>query len=112
MIVDYQEHLLETDPEGYVVDPEVWDEAAAKQLAAQEGIELSDEHWQVLGFMRRYYDEHQIAADARYVIKFMAEEMGLGRQARNHLFQLFPYGYVQQACKIAGMKRPRGWSTG
>jgi len=30
----------------------------------------------------------------------------------NDLFVLFPYGYVKQACKIAGMRRPRAWSTG
>jgi len=112
MILDSSERQLETDVEGYLVNPEAWDETAAKQLAAVEGVTLSDEHWQVLGFMRRFYDEHQVAADARFVIKFMADEMKLGRQARNYLFKLFPYGYVQQACKIAGMKRPRAWSTG
>lgn len=103
---------LSTDDEGYLIDPDTWDGLAAETLAREEGIELNDEHWQVIGFMRRYYDEHRVAADARFVIKFMAEEMGLGRKARNYLFKLFPYGYVQQACKIAGMKRPRGWSTG
>ena len=103
---------VETDAEGYLVNPEDWDEAVATQLAASENLDLQDEHWQVLRFMRDYYEAHQVAADARFSIKFMAEEMGYGPEARNHLFQLFPYGYVQQACKIAGMKRPRGWSTG
>lgn len=112
MIVDNSERQLETDAEGYLVDPNVWDETAAKQLAAGEGVTLSESHWQVIGFMRRYYEQHQVAADARFVIKFMADEMDMGRQARNNLFKLFPYGYVQQACKIAGMKRPRAWSTG
>lgn len=112
MITDKSGLKLDTDMEGYLFDPDSWDEEVARQLAQQEGLELSDEHWAVLDFMRRFYDEHQIAADARFVIKFMAEEMGLGRKARNHLFKLFPYGYVQQACKIAGMKKPRAWSTG
>jgi len=103
---------VETDTEGYLIHPDEWDAAIAEQLAESEGLTLGDEHWQVLQFMRDYYDSHQVAADARFTIKFMAEGMGLGRQARNHLFKLFPYGYVQQACKIAGMKRPRGWSTG
>jgi tRNA 2-thiouridine synthesizing protein E len=103
---------IETDAEGYLINPEEWDECVAEQLAASEGVTLSEEHRQVLRFMRDYYDSHQVAADARFTIKFMAEEMGYGRQARNYLFRLFPYGYVQQACKIAGMKRPRGWSTG
>jgi len=112
MIVDNEGHQLQIDSEGYLVDPDSWDKVVAEQLAAGEQVELEKEHWQVIDFMRRYYEDHQVAADARFVIKFMAEEMGLGRQARNHLFKLFPYGYVQQACKIAGMKRPRGWSTG
>ena len=103
---------VETDAEGYLLNPEDWDESIATQLASGENLSLQDEHWQVLRFMRDYYEAHQVAADARFTIKFMAEQMGHGRAARNHLFQLFPYGYVQQACKIAGMKRPRGWSTG
>ena len=35
-----------------------------------------------------------------------------GSDAQKKLFELFPYGYVKQACKIAGMRRPRAWSTG
>lgn len=112
MTTESVERKLQIDGEGYLVDPDSWDDEVALQLARQENVELSRDHWRVLGFMRCYYEDHQIAADARFVIKFMAEEMALGRGARNYLFQLFPYGYVQQACKIAGMKRPRGWSTG
>ena len=36
----------------------------------------------------------------------------MGKDAHKKLFELFPYGYVKQACKIAGMRRPRAWSTG
>lgn len=112
MVLDTAGTELAIDNEGYLIEPDDWDESAARQLAASEGLELSPEHWAVLRYMRQFYDEHHVAADARFVIKYMAEEMALGRQARNYLFKLFPYGYVQQACKIAGMKRPRGWSTG
>lgn len=62
--------------------------------------------------MRKFYDEFQIAADARFVIKLLADGLGDGRKASSRLIGLFPYGYVKQACKIAGMKRPRAWSTG
>lgn len=112
MNIAIADRSVETDAEGYLVNPDDWDESIAEQLAASEGVTLSEEHWQVLRFMRDYFDAHQVAADARFTIKFLAEEMGYGKRARNYLFQLFPYGYVQQACKIAGMKRPRGWSTG
>lgn len=104
--------MLNLGEEGYLNDPSEWNKDIARMLAEDEEIELSDEHWKVLAFMREYYAEHGIAADARFVIKFLANDLGYGDQARARLFQLFPYGYVKQACKIAGMKRPRAWSTG
>lgn len=101
--------LPRTDAEGYLIDPSDWTDEIAVELARREDIHLTDEHWSALTFMRRYLDEHQVAPDARHVMKHLSQTHGADR---NRLFELFPYGYVQQACKIAGMKRPRAWSTG
>jgi tRNA 2-thiouridine synthesizing protein E len=100
------------DEEGYLVDPADWNDSVAEALARKEGIELTEAHWTVLRFMRKYYEEHHIAPDARHVMKHLAEYRGPEHAERNDLFRLFPYGYVKQACKIAGMRRPRAWSTG
>jgi len=102
--------LPKKDDEGYLIDPQDWNEEVAKQLAIQENIQLTEDHWDAIRFMREYYADHQIAPDVRHVTKHLAER--LGPDSRNAVFELFPYGYVKQACKIAGMKRPRGWSTG
>ncbi len=102
--------MPERDAEGYLIEPADWNEEVAAVLAQDESIRLTDDHWDAIRFMREYYEEHQIAADARYVIKHLSERFG--RDAQKKLFELFPYGYVKQACKIAGMKRPRAWSTG
>lgn len=99
-----------TDEEGYLFEPLDWNEDLAKQFALLEGIQLTEDHWDALRFMREYYTDHQIAPDVRHVMKHL--EKRLGADSRNAIFELFPYGYVKQACKIAGMKRPRGWSTG
>lgn len=98
------------DAEGYLVEPGDWNEELAQEFARQENIRLTDDHWDVVRFMREFYEEHQVAPDARYTIKHLSSR--LGKDARNKLFELFPYGYVKQACKISGMKRPRNWSTG
>jgi tRNA 2-thiouridine synthesizing protein E len=98
------------DAEGYLIEPSLWNEDVARVLADREGIELTEEHWDVIRFMRRYFEEHQVAPDARFVMKDIMER--LGPEARNRLFELFPYGYPGPACRIAGMKRPRKWSTG
>ena len=103
---------MRVDEEGYLVDPADWNEQVAEALARQENIVLSEAHWAVIRFMREYYEQRQIAPDARHVMKHLAELKGAGKAGRNDLFLLFPYGYVKQACKIAGMRRPRAWSTG
>ena len=103
---------LALDDEGYLVDPADWNEQLAEVLALREQVVLTGEHWTVIRFMREYYESHQIAPDARHVMKHLAEVKGAQASDRNDLFQLFPYGYVKQACKIAGMRRPRAWSTG
>jgi len=100
------------DDEGYLIDPADWTEDVAEELARQERIMLSEGHWAVIRFMREYYEQRQIVPDARHVIKFLAGYRGGSSEGRNDLFRLFPYGYVKQACRIAGMRRPRSWSTG
>ena len=102
--------LPETDAEGYLIEPQDWTEDVATELARLENIQLTEDHWDALRFMREYYAEHQIAPDVRHVMKHLATKHGAA--SRNMIFELFPYGYVKQTCKIAGMKRPRAWSTG
>jgi TusE/DsrC/DsvC family sulfur relay protein len=97
------------DEDGYLLDPDAWNEEIAAALAAREEIELTPAHWDVIRFMRAFYEERRIAPDARYVLKYLAHSRGADR---NELFRLFPYGYPKQACKIAGMMKPRVWSTG
>ena len=101
------------DVEGYLIHPHDWDENIAIELAREEGIELNDTYWATLNFMQDYYREHNIAPDVRHLISHLATENQCSkREAKKLVFDLFPYGYVKQACKIAGMKKPRAWSTG
>ena len=107
------ETQLAFDAEGYLVDPEYWNESVARMLAAEEGIELGANYWPVLHFMHAYWSRHRVAPDVRHVVDYLVTEQGFDKKtAKRHLFKLFPYGYVRQACKIAGMQRPRAWSTG
>lgn len=97
------------DGEGYLLEPSEWTEDWARSAAEALNIDLTPDHWAAIRFMRAYYDEHGAPADARFVMRHLTETR---RAARNRLFELFPYGYPGQACKIAGMRRPRIWSTG
>ena len=112
-ILEVGDRHIERDEAGYLIDPGQWDMDVASVLAEEENISLTDEHREILIFMRDYFEEHAIAADARFAFAFLAKNTGLPiRLARTRFFELFPYGYVAQACKIAGMRQPKAWSTG
>jgi tRNA 2-thiouridine synthesizing protein E len=104
---------IELDPEGYLINPEDWNHDVANELANSENIKLEDDYWTVFDFMRKSYDENGVAPDVRHTTKQMVVDFGIDKKAaKAKLFTMFPYGYVKQACKISGMRRPRGWSTG
>lgn len=104
---------LSRDSEGYLLDPSQWNETVATAVAQETGLELTDDHWNVLQFMREYLTTEGIAPDVRHVVEFLVGQGKLDKKhAKEHLFKLFPYGYMQQACKVAGFQRPRAWSTG
>ena len=85
----------------------------ALELAREEGLDLNEEHWITINFMREYQAGHGITPDIRHVAKHLSRHLGCDKKvAKKRIFELFPYGYVKQACKIAGMMRPRAWSTG
>ncbi len=107
------ERDIELDEEGYLIHPEDWDHDVALELANSENIELNDDYWTVFNFMRNFYDDNGVAPDVRHTTKQMVNDFGVDKKvAKTKLFTMFPYGYVKQACKISGMRRPRGWSTG
>ncbi len=101
------------DEEGYLVNPDDWTPETAEALAREEGLALTEEHWIVLAFVRRYFTERGITPDVRHAAKHLADHLQSDKKAgKARLFELFPFGYVKQTCKIAGMRRPRAWSTG
>lgn len=98
-------HLLETDPEGNLFDLEHWSPLVAQQLAKAEGIVLSDEHWEIIIYVRERYRHHGMAGSARELLRKLEEKFCDGR-GRKGLYELFPAGPVSQASRIAGLPLP------
>ena len=101
------------DEFGYLTDPGAWSAEFARHAAETEGLVLTGRHFDMLAFIRDWHDSHGVAPDQRFVLKFLGHGAGLDKAtAKDRLYALFPEGYVKQACKIAGMRQPRAWSTG
>jgi len=107
MALELEGKLYETDEEGFLLDPHDWNEPLARYIAQGEKLELSEERWAVVRYVREHFDSHGQVPEARYVLKELTKHYGKDKGTRKFLYQLFPYGYGQQACKIAGMRKPR-----
>ncbi|MCL4150798.1 UNVERIFIED_CONTAM: hypothetical protein GTU68_063305, partial [Idotea baltica] len=97
---------IERDDEGYLLDPSQWSEQLAKDIALEENIAMDADHWHVVNFVREYYQSNQTVPEARTLLKHLKLTLDENRSTRRYLYSLFPYGYGQQACKIAGMRKP------
>lgn len=94
---------LELNDEGFLVDPDRWDEQIAAALAReQEGlVALSSRHWAVIHYIRDYYREKGMAP----MIRALCQSTGLRLR---EIYDLFPSGPAKGACKVAGLPKPDG----
>jgi TusE/DsrC/DsvC family sulfur relay protein len=96
---------LETDDQGYLLEPDYGD-AVVGVIAASEGIALTDRHWTVIRYLRDEYREHGHTPNFRNLLKGLAELMpGLDSKG---LYDLFPVGPAKQGAKVAGLPQPLG----
>lgn len=98
-----------TDPEGYIQDMDEWSEDFARALAKEEGLELTDEHWEVIWFIRNYYFEHGVQAQVREMIKHFRQVWGPEKGNNHYLHEIFPKGGPQkQGNRLAGIRKTKG----
>jgi TusE/DsrC/DsvC family sulfur relay protein len=108
MTITVGDKTLETDEEGYLVNLADWSEEVANAIAASENVEMGPNHWEVVNFLREYYNEYQIAPAVRVLTKAIGKKLGADKGNSKYLYELFPYGPAKQACKIAGLPKPTG----
>jgi len=98
----------ETDEEGYLANLNEWNEDLATAMAKADGTDLDENHWEVINFLREYYEEYQIAPAVRVLTKAIGKKLGPDKGNSKYLYELFPYGPAKQACKYAGLPKPTG----
>ncbi len=96
------------DEEGYLEDLGDWNEDIAAHMADEDDLELTSEHWDIINFLREYYDEYQIAPAVRVLTKAVGKKFGKEKGNSKYLYALFPYGPGKQACRFAGLPKPTG----
>ncbi|TET80305.1 TusE/DsrC/DsvC family sulfur relay protein [candidate division TA06 bacterium] len=101
-IIEIEGRKFEVDEEGFLRNPEEWNDEVAVLLAKADNIqEMSEEHWAVVKYIRQYYLENQLAPMVRSLCK--ATDLKLRK-----IYELFPLGPAKGACKVAGLPKPDG----
>jgi tRNA 2-thiouridine synthesizing protein E len=106
--IEVEGKSYEVDDDGYLVDWQEWNEGIANHMAKEEGLDLTEEHWEIIKFLRDYFQKYQIAPMIKILTKEIGKTMGKEKGNTKYLYQLYPAGPAKQACKYAGLPKPTG----
>ena len=106
MVLSIDGLKLQTTDDGFLRDAEQWNRRIAEELARTESIELEDAHWEILLFIRNYYQKFKHLPNARMFVTAVRKEFGETKGNSRYLHRLFPQGPLKFACKIAGLPKP------
>ena len=98
--------IIETDPLGYLLDVNQWNQDVDLAIAEKENLQLTEAHWEVIHFVRDFYKEYKTSPAIRMLVKAMAQKLGEDKGNSRYLQRLFPDGPAKQATKLAGLPKP------
>ena len=96
---------IETDPEGYLLNLDQWDQQVAEAIAEQEGISLSENHWEIIHFIRDFYQTYDTTPAVRALVK-RSKKIRFGKRQLQLPVQIILEGPAKQASKLAGLPKP------
>ena len=108
MMLEVNGRHLEIDEEGYLVNTSDWSPEVAEAMSSMDGLELGQDHWEIIKFLREYYDQYQIAPAIRILTREVGKKLGEEKGNSKYLFDLYPLGPAKQACRYAGLAKPTG----
>ncbi len=97
---------IKTDASGYLLDLTQWNQDVALAIAEKENLQLTDAHWEVINFVRDFYQEYKTSPAIRMLVKAIAQKLGEDKGNSRYLQRLFPEGPAKQATKLAGLPKP------
>lgn len=100
--IEIEGKTFEVDGDGFLANPEIWNDEVAELIAKYDGIEeMTDKHWEVVKIIRENYEEKGMAP----MIRVICKKTGLKLR---EIYQLFPLGPARGACRVAGLPKPDG----
>ena len=107
MTLEFQGKTIEITDNGHLVNAEDWNEDLARHLASLEGIDLTDQHWDVINYLRdEYFNQGGNQPNERTILKALGKQWGK-KLSSQEMYTLFPKMPSKQGGKIAGVPESR-----
>ena len=99
--IEIEGKVFEVDGDGFLSQPEIWNDEVAALIAKHDGIEMNEKHWAIVKIIRRNWEEKGMAP----MIRVICQETGVRLR---EIYELFPLGPARGACRVAGLPKPDG----
>ena len=106
MDIIINQQTIRLDKEGFLTNLSQWSEQVAEQIAENEGIILTDDHWEIISLLQQFYREFEFSPAMRPLVKYTAQQLGSDKGNSIYLLSLFPGSPAKFAAKIAGLPKP------
>lgn len=108
MSLEVDGKTIETNPNGYLVELSDWNETVAQAIAAKEGIEMTQRHWDLINYLRdEYFNNNENQPNTRNIVKAMQQLWGDKSVDAKAVYDLFPLDPSKQGGRIAGLPESR-----
>ena len=95
------------DENSFLSDTDNWSDDIAQAFAAQEGIALTDAHWEVLSLLRGYFEAFGDSPANRALVNYTKQQLGPEKGNSLYLMGLFPGSPARVGSRIAGLPKPK-----
>lgn len=107
MAIEFNGNDIETTATGYLANQDDWSEDLCRHLAAADGIELTDAHWDLINYLRdEYFNNAQSTPNTRTIVKAMSDKWGREIESKE-VYDLFPLDPSKQGGRLAGLPESR-----
>ena len=109
MMLEVKGRNIETDAQGFLAHLEDWDEEFAKELAERDGVQLYNDHWELIYYFREYSEEYMTNPTMHTLIRDLGSKSARFHDRKayeKHIYNLFPCDPVHEICKLAGLPLP------
>lgn len=110
MMLNVAGKSIETNEQGFLCNLADWNEDYTETVAKNDGVELYNDHWELILYFRDYYDENQTSPTMHKVVRELGKQnvhFHDQKEYEKHIYKLFPRDPAHEVCKLAGLPMPQ-----